>query len=301
MKRLGDTNRSDLLPSCVTVFLLLLAWSGSVSAENETGLAAGNHDHQNTEHESRPGIMVWRLEAKTGVSEKDIDSLSSYLMAEVEKYSGRQVVSYQDTELVLRTEEKRQQVGMECDDKCLAEIGHAYGVPEAIAGDLGRVGDVWILNIRRVKLRGVGVLKRASRQVKGKTIGAMVDTLPGAVAELFGKKDMRTYRVAAYSTFFPGLALVALGGIGTWQMKDAWDEYKKSGDSAAADRHKAWKGVSTTCYIVGGAAMATGITLWVLEAVEKTEPRSTPRESPDVSFLFVPVENGVTVGIGGRW
>ena len=37
----------------------------------------------------KDGIMVWRIEAKKDVSLEDVESLSGYLDAEVEKYSGR--------------------------------------------------------------------------------------------------------------------------------------------------------------------------------------------------------------------
>ncbi len=261
------------------------------------------HAQQKTE-----GIVVWRIEAKSGVSQEDVESLSGYLDAEVQRLSGMRVLSQADIETVLRVEETRQK----CDTTnaaCMAEIGAALGVPEAVSGDLGRVGDVWILNLRRVNLREVGVLKRASRQAKGSTITAMVDALPGAVAELFDKKPEKKspYEIAAYSTFFPGLALVALGGVGTWQMKDAWDEYKAAPigsqkEKDAKDRHATWKGVSTAAYVVGGAAMTTGITLWIIDAVKKNPPTKKKNdEVTEVGWIVGPSENGMTLGVWGRW
>ena len=262
------------------------------------------------QEDTRPGIVVWRIEAKSGVSQQDVESLSGYLDAEVERVSGMRVVSQSDVETVLRGEETRQKCGAD-DTSCMAEIGAALGVPEAVSGDLGRVGDVWILNLRRVNLREVGVLKRVSRQAKGERITAMVDALPGAVAELFGREEpeMSTLQVAAYSTFFPGLALVALGGIGTWQMQEAWDEHKSapvgsSQESDAKDRHATWKDVSTAMYVIGGAAMVTGISLWIVDAVKKEAPAdgSVSKEpEPEVSLLFGPSKQGFALCLWGRW
>lgn len=261
--------------------------------------------------DTRPGIVVWRIEDKSGVSMKDIESLSGYLDAEVEKYSGMSIVSQADIETVLQGEETRQKCGVEGSTTCMAEIGAALGVPEAVSGDIGRVGDIWILNLRRVNIRAMGVIKRVSRQAKGKTITAMVEALSGAVAELFEKEEegMNTFQIAAYSTFFPGLALVALGGIGTWQMDKARDEYKNaatgsSKESDAKDRHSTWKGVSAAGYAIGAAAMATGIVLWIVDAVKTTPKEKVQANVNEVSDLHIdigPDENGFTVAISGRW
>ncbi len=134
--------------------------------------------------EQTPNIIVWRIEAKSGVSSKDVESLSGYLDAEVQRISEMYVVSQSDIETVLRGEEILQKCG-KANVNCMAEVGAALGALEAISGDLGRVGGVWILNLRRVNLREVKVLYRTSRQAKGDSITAMVDALPGAVKELF--------------------------------------------------------------------------------------------------------------------
>jgi hypothetical protein len=78
------------------------------------------------------GIMVWRLEVKTGVSENDIDSLSGIITAEVERLSGRKVIAEADILTILRGEKVRQQCGVQ-ESGCLAEIGAALGVPEVVA------------------------------------------------------------------------------------------------------------------------------------------------------------------------
>ena len=265
-------------------------------------------------------IMVWQLEAKTGVSEKDIESLSGYLTSQVEQYSGSQVISEADVNTVLKTEESRQRCGVgDGAAACMVEVGNALGVPEAVAGDLGKVGEVWILNLRRMDLRRVKVIKRSSRQAKGESITVMVEALPSAVAELFGKtlppavtkappspKGMSTYQKAAYSTFFPGLALVTLGGIGSWQVKEAWDDHKNAPvgskqESDAASRHDAWKAVATTGYVVGGALVATGITLWILDAVKNKPPGEDEKPKPSLSFMLAPGEKSLSVGVMGRW
>jgi len=218
--------------------------------------------------QEKQGIVVWQLEAKTGVSQADVDSLSGYVTSEVEKYSGLSVISQADIRTVLQAEETKQKCGEEGDtDSCLTEICNALGVPEAVSGDLGRVGDLWILYLRRVDMNSVKVIKRSSRKTSG-DITALVNALPGAVAELFGKKadepppqkqGMSEMEIGAYSTFFPGAAFVVFGVVGSFQVKQAKEDYDESA-------HSTWSALSIAGYAVGGAAMLTGALLWILDA-----------------------------------
>lgn len=130
------------------------------------------------------GIVVYRLEQKRGVHEKDIDSISNFIASQVEKYSGRKVISEADMRTILRGEEIRQKCGSE-DTSCVAEIGAALGVPEAVSGDLGKLESFWMLNLRRINVNPPEVIKRSSRDIEG-TMDDLIRALPGAVAELFG-------------------------------------------------------------------------------------------------------------------
>ena len=133
--------------------------------------------------ESGEAIVVWRLEAKRGVDDKDIDSISGFLAAEVERLSGRKVISEADIQTIVRGEETKQRCGVN-DTSCIVEIGSALGVPEAISGDLGRVGSFWMLNLRRINVRKADVIKRSSRQIEG-SIDDLIRAMPGAIADLF--------------------------------------------------------------------------------------------------------------------
>lgn len=154
------------------------------------------------------GIMVWQLEAKTGVSMNDIVSISGLLTAKVETYSGRKVVSEADIQTILKGEETRQKCGME-GTNCIAEIGAALGVPEAVSGDVGRVGTIWVLNLRRINIRTAEVSGRTSRQMDGEIDDLML-VIPGAVAELFGKKAPEIPGILLVNTTPEG-ALVKVG------------------------------------------------------------------------------------------
>lgn len=261
----------------------------------------------------RQGIVVWRLEQKSGVSEADIDSISGYVTVEVEKHSGLKAVSDADIKTILGGEEKKQRCGVD-GTSCIAEIGSALGVPEAVSGDLGRMGDYWMLNLRRINVRKAEVMARVGRQTKG-DVNALIEMIPQAVAELFGKevakaqeravqvtvpsKRLNAYQVAAYSSFFPGLALVVLGGVGQWQMHAAKNDYYNH-DTGAKDRHALWKGVSAAGYAVGGAAMATGIALWIADAL-RAKPGKAASSAPEAAGGVSPVPGGAALQIRLAW
>ena len=132
------------------------------------------------------GIVVWNIDTKRGVDPRDAESISGLIASEVGYYTDREVISEADVYTIIRGEEKKQKCGSN-DSVCLTEISGALGVPEAISGDLGKVGDIWILNLRRLMVREARVIARSTRQVEG-SISDLVREVPGAVAELFGKK-----------------------------------------------------------------------------------------------------------------
>ena len=232
--------------------------------------------------EKRQGIVVWRLEAKTGVAEKDVDSLSGYIASEVERGSGMKVISEADIATILKGEEKRQQCGAES-SSCLAEIGAALGVPEAVAGDLGHVGKYWFLNLRRINVQRADVIKRASRSVEG-DINDLIGTLHGAVGELFGTADattqtpvlindtnlyaMNPYKKYGYVTFFSGLGLCVFGGVAAWQAAAQGKDYE-AGKLSAKKASDGWEGAMWASFAVGGAGMVSGIVLWALSPGDK--------------------------------
>lgn len=152
--------------SCFALSILLLSGSPSAYAVDK-----------------KDGILVWRIQAKSGVSEDDAVSISGFITTEVQRYSKRYVVSEADIRTVLEGEEKRQKCDLGA-SSCLVEIGSALGVPEAVSGDLGRLGDFWMLNLRRLNVRKAEVIMRSSRQVEG-SINELIKSIPGAVAELF--------------------------------------------------------------------------------------------------------------------
>ena len=265
--------------SCILIGLFMLLFSSAANAASD-------------------GIVVWRLEAKTGVSEKDIDSISGFVTAEVERHSGRKVTSEADIATILKGEEIKQKCSGDGSSACIAEISNALGVPEAVSGDLGRMGDYWILNLRRINVSSAEVISRNGRQIKG-DINALIEEIPASVADLFGvpvkpagekSYNGKAYRIAGWTLVGTGAGLVVLGGVGQALMIDSNGDSKSSFDT--------WKAVSITGYTVGGAAVLTGAVLLIYDAV-----KSGQGESDEHAFNFgvAPAPGGFAADVLVRW
>jgi len=134
------------------------------------------------------GLMVWRLEAKNEASPKDIDSITGVITNEAQRYAGKgKVISEADIRTAIKAVETKQQCDASTDASgCMAEIGNAMGVPEAISGDLGRLGTMWVCNLRRVNVQTLEVIARTGRTVEGEVDDILI-AVAGMVAELFGQ------------------------------------------------------------------------------------------------------------------
>lgn len=251
-------------------------------------------------------IMVWRITAGTGVTEKDINTLSEFYAAQVEKITGMAATSESDIEKVLKTAEDRAKCGAENID-CLVEISNALGVPEVAAGDLGKVGDLWILTLRLIDAKNVKVIKRISRQIKG-TLTNVVEALNEMTSELFqgyskseataGNETKESFKLtpfkkAAVSTFVPGAALMIFGGVAAWRMDKAASDFSYGGKSADKDSQKLWKNLSITGFALGGAAVIAGAVLWFVDPDVKNE------KNVQVSAFWV--KNGGFATVSWDW
>ncbi|HNT27581.1 MAG TPA: hypothetical protein PKH10_05290, partial [bacterium] len=145
-----------LLPLC-----LWLLWAPCVAAAD-----------------SAESIVVWRVEPKTGVTEKDADVVSAMVAMEVGRISGRQVIGETEMRSLMVGEEKKLSCGAD-DTACYAEIGAALGAPESIIGTLAKMGDYWILYLQRLNVRTASVLGRAEFKAKG-DINLLVEGIPPA-------------------------------------------------------------------------------------------------------------------------
>lgn len=251
-------------------------------------------------------IVVWRIEPKTGVTDKEADAISGIVTAEVGRVSGRKTVGENEMKALIVGEEMKMSCGAE-DTACVAEIGAALGAPESITGTISKMGDYWILTLQRLNVRNVEVISRYENRVKG-DVNMIVEMIAPAVRELFGikdaakdekivkkekkpKKKMSVLMKSGIGVMVAGGVVLAFGGIATWRTiveKENYQEGKTDGDMS---KYNAWKYTSITSYTVGGVAFATGVALQIADVFI---------DAP-VKTAVVPVPGGAHVYLSWRW
>lgn len=256
-------------------------------------------------------IVVWRIEPKTGVTDKDADAISAMVTTEVGRVSGRQTIGETDMKALMVGEEKKLSCGAE-DTACVAEIGAALGAPESVTGTLSKLGDYWILSLQRLNVRTVAVLGRSERKAKG-DLNLLVESIAPAVAELFGLKVAEppsgaSSTATADSTattpreltamgwngigfLAGGGALIIFGGIAQWQMGEAKKDYDAGHTGGDTKTYDAWQAVTITSYATGGALLAVGATLLIWDLVADRA----------VEAAVMPLPGGAMLTLAGSW
>lgn len=250
----------------------------------------------------KDSIVVWRIEPKTGVSDKEADTISGIVTAEVGRTSGKKTVGENEMKALIVGEEMKLSCGAE-DMACVAEIGAALGAPESITGTISKMGDYWILTLQRLNVRKVEVISRYETRIKG-DVNLLIETIPSAVKELFSaktepkrseeKKPLKKLTILGKSgigLIAGGGALIIFGGISQWKTGVEKENYENGDTNGDKSDYNAWKYTSIVTYSIGGAALATGIVLLITDFVI---------DSP-VQTAVAPVPGGAHIYVSWRW
>jgi len=138
----------------------------------------------------------------------------------------------------------------------------------------------------KVKLSGY-VIEKRKISVKADdqaTLGVELKMIPSRPEMLWG-----------HVTFWTGVGLVALGGVGLGQGLSLQKDYD-AGDLNAESKMKAWTGVMYAGFGAGAAMMITGVVLWILA------PDEVSWAERNNGYLEVmSTGNGLVLSTGGRW
>lgn len=252
-------------------------------------------------------IVVWRVEPKTGVSDKEADTISGIVTAEVGRVSGKKTVGENEMKALIVGEEMKMSCGAE-DTACVAEIGAALGAPESITGTISKMGDYWILTLQRLNVRKVEVIARYENRIKG-DVNLLIETIPSAVSGLFKKQEVSKNRSetipeeekppkrltvlgkSGIGLLAGGGTLIIFGGIAQWRTGIEKDRYEKGETAGGTKDYNAWKYTSIVSYSVGGVALAAGMALLITDIVMDTP----------VKTVIAPVPGGAAVYLSWRW
>ena len=135
-------------------------------------------------------IAVLTLSA-TGVDPNLAQNLSEVLLTEVSNLGRYQVIGSSDIKEMVGFEAQRQLAT--CDEgSCLAELGGALGVDRVLSGNIGKVEDVYLLNLKVIDMKKAQVVARTSGQVQGGA-AKLLEHLREQVAKLFIQVDAKDY------------------------------------------------------------------------------------------------------------
>lgn len=246
--------------------------------------------------QSDDSIVVWRIEPKTGVTDKEADTISGIVTAEVGRVSGKKTVSENEMKALLVGEEVKLQCGAE-DSACVAEIGAALGAPESITGTISKMGKYWILTLQRLNVRNVEVISRYEKKIEG-DVNLLIESISPAVRHLFGIKEevkepvaenteikektlspekndtpmkkprkLRKIGKAGIGLIGGGAAILIFGGVAHWKTGVEKKDYEDGKTGGDASDYNTWKAVSITSYTVGALVVGTGAALLIADLI----------------------------------
>ncbi len=121
----------------------------------------------------------------------NVDPATAELLAEQLVVSARrhhelfEVVGAADIGALLDVEAAKAAMG--CDtESCTNEIADALNAEQLLAGQVGRIGDVWLLTMTRTETRTMKVLARVSAEAHGDAPSALLPLIPDVVDEALG-------------------------------------------------------------------------------------------------------------------
>jgi len=128
-------------------------------------------------------IAVLPIAAGEAIPEKAAASLTETLAAELRQQSGGEVVTSRDLTGLLSLEKQKQALGCGT-DSCLAELAGALGAERVVSGDVAKLGESLLLQVRLLDASRARVVAQAHRRFKKGTFDDLLDALPAMVGEL---------------------------------------------------------------------------------------------------------------------
>ena len=132
-----------------------------------------------------PGAPIATLQLEgAGVPEGMAASATVLVPTEVRRARpDAQVISSEDVRSLLSHQKNRLVLGCGADAACLADLGGLLGVDEIVAGRLGRLGETFVLELRRLDVKQARNLASVTRAVG--SAEALVGAVRSAAGELY--------------------------------------------------------------------------------------------------------------------
>lgn len=131
---------------------------------------------------SKISVAVMNLKNASGVSADDADLLSDRLRIELFNTGRFGVMERSQMQEILK-EQGFQHSGACTDEGCMVEMGQVLGVSLLIGGSIGRLGGMYLVNIRAIDVKTAKIVAVVSEDIEG-DITKLVRALPQMSARL---------------------------------------------------------------------------------------------------------------------
>ncbi|MBN1576975.1 MAG: DUF2380 domain-containing protein, partial [Chitinispirillaceae bacterium] len=137
-----------------------------------------------TTAESKTNYAVVNLKNSAGVTEGESELITDRLRSELFNTGKVNVMERNQMQEILK-EQGFQQSGVCTDEACLVEMGQMLGVKIIVVGSLGKLGSMFMVNIRAIDVQTAQIVKVVSVDIKG-DIEEVVEHLKTIARKLTG-------------------------------------------------------------------------------------------------------------------
>jgi TolB-like protein len=132
----------------------------------------------------KTNVAVINMKNASGVTSGEIEVISDRLRGELFN-TGKVNVMERDQMQEILKEQGFQQSGACTNEACMVEMGQLLGVEQLVTGSLGKVGSMFLVNLRVIDVKTAKIIKVVSVDIKG-DIEEVVSALPGIASQLVG-------------------------------------------------------------------------------------------------------------------
>ena len=147
-------------------------------------ICAASLSAQQPAADARTNYAVVNLKPGDGVSDGESELISDRLRTELFKTGKVNMMERNQMQDILK-EQGFQQSGVCTDEACLVEMGQMLGVKIMVIGSLGKLGSMFMVNIRAIDVQTAQIVKVVSVDVKG-DIEEVVDHLAEIARKITG-------------------------------------------------------------------------------------------------------------------
>jgi hypothetical protein len=202
-------------------------------------------------------VFFAQLAGGDATTEQEVSLLQDAVLVSARKHAGNYVVlAVSDVRDMLEAEAQAAVSG--CDAvSCASEIADALNAPQLVTGQVGRVGNTWLLTLTRTDRDSLEVLAREQVQRKGDEADVLLPAIDNTVARLFGATPEPSISPAVWA----GAAALGVGAVITGVggalhaasfvvFEDQFVNDKETGETVV--------GLSVVSYVAGGVVLLVG-------------------------------------------